>query len=87
MSSFPSSLSLRGRSPALQLAGLLALSASFALALTALRLPFLKEGGAWKIDVMALLPYAEVLMRVDRAIKGETQARQVDQLVGKLPSL
>jgi len=55
--------------------------------LTALRLPFLKEGDAWKIDVMALLPYAEVLMRVDRAIKGETQARQVDQLVGKLPSL
>jgi len=55
--------------------------------LTALRLPFLKEGDAWKIDVMALLPYAEVLMRVDRAIKGETQAQQVDQLVGKLPSL
>ena len=55
--------------------------------LTALRLPFLKEGDAWKIDVMALLPYAEVLMRVDRAIKGETQAQQVDQLVSKLPSL
>jgi hypothetical protein len=55
--------------------------------LTALRLPFLKEDDAWKIDVMALLPYAEVLMRVDRAIKGETQAQQVDQLVSKLPSL
>ena len=55
--------------------------------LTALRLPFLKEGDAWKIDVMALLPYAEVLMRVDRAIKGETEAQQVDQLVSKLPSL
>jgi len=55
--------------------------------LTALRLPFLKEGDAWKIDVMALLPYAEVLMRVDRAVKGETQAQQVDQLVSKLPSL
>jgi hypothetical protein len=55
--------------------------------LTALRLPFIKEGDAWKIDVMALLPYAEVLMRVDRAIKGETEARQVDQLVSKLPSL
>jgi hypothetical protein len=55
--------------------------------LTALRLPFLKEGDAWKIDVMALLPYAEVLMRVDRAIKGETEARQVDRLVSKLPSL
>lgn len=56
-------------------------------ALTALRLPFIKEGDAWKIDVMALLPYAEVLMRVDRAIKGETEAQQVDQLVSKLPSL
>ncbi len=55
--------------------------------LTALRLPFIREDGAWKIDVMALLPYAEVLMRVDRAIKGETEAQQVDQLVSKLPSL
>jgi hypothetical protein len=55
--------------------------------LTALRLPFVKEGDDWKIDVMALLPYAEVLMRVDRAIKGETVTQQVDQLVSKLPSL
>jgi hypothetical protein len=55
--------------------------------LTALRLPFIKEGASWKIDVMALLPYAEVLMRVDRAIKGETEAEQVDQLVSKLPAL
>ena len=55
--------------------------------LTALRLPFVKEGDAWKIDVMALLPYAEVLMRVDRAIKGETEAEQVDQIVSKLPVL
>jgi len=55
--------------------------------LTALRLPFVKEGGAWKIDVMGILPYAEVLMHVDRAIKNESQARQVDQLVSKLPSL
>jgi hypothetical protein len=36
---------------------------------------------------MALLPYAEVLMRLDRAVKNETQAQQVDQLVSKLPSL
>jgi len=55
--------------------------------LTALRLSFIKEDDVWKIDVMALLPYAEALMRVDRAIKGETEARQVDQLVSKLPSL
>ena len=55
--------------------------------LTALRLPFVKENGDWKIDVMAILPYAEVLLRVDRAIKNESQAQQVDQLVSKLPSL
>jgi hypothetical protein len=55
--------------------------------LTALRLPFVKEDDNWKIDVMAVLPYAEVLMRLDRAIKGETEAQQVDQLVSKLPSL
>jgi hypothetical protein len=55
--------------------------------LTALRLPFVKEGATWKIDVMAILPYAEVLMRVDRAIKGQTEAQQVEQLVSKLPSL
>jgi hypothetical protein len=55
--------------------------------LTALRLYFIKEDDTWKIDVMALLPYAEMLMQVDRAIKGETQAQQVDQLVSKLPSL
>jgi hypothetical protein len=55
--------------------------------LTALRLPFVKENGEWKIDVLAILPYAEILMRVDRAIKNESQAQQVDQLVSKLPSL
>lgn len=55
--------------------------------LTALRLPFIKEDGVWKIDVMGILPYAEVLMHVDRAIKNESQTQQVDQLVSKLPSL
>jgi hypothetical protein len=55
--------------------------------LTALHLPFIKENGAWKIDVMAIIPYAEVLMRVDRAVKNESQTQQVDQLVSKLPSL
>jgi hypothetical protein len=55
--------------------------------LTALRLPFIKEDDGWKIDVMALLPYAEMLMRVDRAIKGETEAQQVDRIINKLPAL
>jgi len=55
--------------------------------LPALRLPFVQEGETWKIDVMAILPDAEILMRVDRAITGESADRQVDQLVKKLPPL
>jgi len=55
--------------------------------LTALRLPFLKEGNEWKIDILAMLPYVEVLMRVDRAIKGETETQQVDRLVSDMPFL
>jgi hypothetical protein len=55
--------------------------------LTALQLPFMREDGVWKIDVLAILPSAELLMRVDRAIKGENESEQVDQLVNKLPSL
>lgn len=55
--------------------------------LTALRLPFLKQGSEWKIDVLAILPYVEVLMRVDRAIKGETEAQQVDRLISNMPVL
>jgi hypothetical protein len=55
--------------------------------LTALRLPFIKEEGAWKIDVMTILIDAELLMRLDRAVKGLTVNQQVEQLVSKLPSL
>ena len=55
--------------------------------LTALRLPFIKEGNEWKIDLLSVLPSAELLMRLDRAIKGETQDHQVERLVSKLPSL
>ena len=55
--------------------------------LTAVRLPFIKEDDGWKIDVMSILPYAETLMRLDRAVKRETEEEQVDQLVAKLPSL
>lgn len=55
--------------------------------LTALRMPFLREDKQWKIDVLAILPYVEVLMRVDRAIKGETEDQQVNRLVGAMPLL
>jgi len=55
--------------------------------LTALRMPFIRENGNWKIDLLAILPYAEVLMRLDRAIKDETQQQQVELLVSRLPSI
>ena len=55
--------------------------------LTAMRIPFLKEDDTWKIDVMAILPYAETLMRLDRALKGESQDHQVDELLAKVPTL
>jgi hypothetical protein len=52
-----------------------------------LRLPFVKEGQVWKIDLLAILPYAEVLMRLDRAVTGRTQNQEVAQLVKSLPTL
>ncbi len=55
--------------------------------LTAVRLSFLKEDDAWKIDVMSILPYAEPLSRPDRETNDQTEEHQVDQLVAKLPSL
>jgi len=55
--------------------------------LTALRMPFIQENGNWKINILAILPYAEILMRLDRAIKDETQQEQVELLVSRLPSL
>lgn len=55
--------------------------------LSPLRLPFIKEGSDWKIDLMAILPSAELLMRLDRAITGEAPAQQVEHLVNRLPSL
>jgi len=53
----------------------------------ALGLPFIQEGKDWKIDILALLPYAEILMRLDRAINGKTEKQQVELLVNGLPSL
>jgi hypothetical protein len=52
-----------------------------------LRLPFVKEDQVWKIDLLAILPYAEVLMRLDRAVTGRTQNQEVAQLVNSLPTL
>ena len=52
-----------------------------------LRLSFVREDRVWKVDLLAMLPYAEVLMRVDRALTGQTEREQVAQLVEPLPVL
>jgi hypothetical protein len=52
-----------------------------------LRLPFVKQDQIWKVDLLAMLPYAEVLMRLDRAVTGRTENQQVAQLVEPLPLL
>jgi hypothetical protein len=52
-----------------------------------LRLPFVKQDQVWKVDLLAMLPYAELLMRLDRAVTGKTESQQVAQLVEPLPLL
>jgi hypothetical protein len=52
-----------------------------------LRLPLVKQAGLWKVDLVAMIPYAEVLMRLDRAITGKTESQQVAQIVHPLPAL
>jgi hypothetical protein len=55
--------------------------------ITAVRLSFFKEDGAWKIDVLGLLPYAETLLSLDRLVKNQGEEQQINELVAKLPSL
>jgi hypothetical protein len=52
-----------------------------------LRLPLVKQSGLWKVNLVAMIPYAEVLMRLDRAITGKTESQQVAQIVHPLPTL
>ena len=52
-----------------------------------LRLPLVRQSGLWKVDLVAMIPYAEVLMRLDRAITGKTESQQVAQIVHPLPTL
>jgi hypothetical protein len=47
---------------------------------------FVREGDAWKIDLLNLLPYAQTALAMDRTVKGETEAQQLDRLVGEVPS-
>ncbi len=53
---------------------------------TTYQLLLVKEGRDWKIDLLGILPYAEIGMRVDRAIKNETEPQQIDRLVSLVPT-
>lgn len=55
--------------------------------LTPVTLQFVKTDVRWKIDAMAVLPYVEILLKVDRTFHGKTQEEQVEQLVNQLPML
>jgi hypothetical protein len=52
---------------------------------TMLYLTFVRESGAWKIDLAQLAPYAETALRTDRMVKGQTEAQQIAQLVARIP--
>jgi hypothetical protein len=54
---------------------------------TPVSLAFLKEDGAWKIDILSILPWTETLLTLDRLVTRKSEDEQVDQLVAKLPSL
>jgi hypothetical protein len=53
---------------------------------TTYELTFVKEQGAWKVDLLGVLPYVEVGLRMGRALRNETEAHQVDRLVSLLPA-
>jgi hypothetical protein len=47
---------------------------------------FAREGDAWKIDLLNLLPYAQAALAMDRTVKNETETQQVDRLVRQVPN-
>jgi hypothetical protein len=53
---------------------------------TTFQVLFIRESDAWKIDLFNLLPYAQAALGADRAVKNETEAQQLDRLVGQVPS-
>ncbi len=54
---------------------------------TGLQLSFAREKDGWKIDLLALFPSGEVLLRIDRAVTGESEAQQIERLVKQCPPL
>ena len=50
-----------------------------------LQLAFVRESGVWKIDLLQLVNYGELALRMDRTVKGETEAQQIARLVAQVP--
>jgi hypothetical protein len=53
---------------------------------TTLQLAFVRESGAWKIDLLRLVTYAEMALNMDRSVKGETEPQQIARLVAQVPT-
>lgn len=54
---------------------------------TTLELVFVRESGEWKIDLLKLVSYANLALRMDRTVKGQTETEQVARLVAQVPAL
>jgi hypothetical protein len=53
---------------------------------TTYQLVLVKEGNDWKIDLLGILPYAELGLRLERTLKNETEPQQLDRLVSLVPT-
>jgi hypothetical protein len=53
---------------------------------TTYRLAFVKQAGQWKVDLLGVVPYIEIAMRVGRTLRNESAAQQVDRLVSQFPA-
>jgi hypothetical protein len=47
---------------------------------------FVRESDSWKIDLFNVLPIAQSALGMDRAVKNQTEAQQLDRLVGEVPN-
>jgi hypothetical protein len=53
---------------------------------TTYQVSFVRENHDWKVDLLGIVPYAELALRLERTLKGETEAQQLNRLVGLIPA-
>jgi hypothetical protein len=53
---------------------------------TTFQVQFVRESDSWKIDLFNVLPIAQSALSMDRAVKNQTEAQQLDRLVGEVPN-